>query len=155
MSNPNFSIIFNLYFAQGQNINGYKISTLDIPRGIVIYSLFYLLTSVSHIMIETLPFFLLWQITVQRGKNGFGFSFIDELPPRVGRVDRGKQANCCLLLCTTTLYSFSEKETIKVISSANKLVCSNDDPKFEIRSLLLRCQPWLLILILLSKLLSF
>ncbi|RUS74181.1 hypothetical protein EGW08_018049, partial [Elysia chlorotica] len=31
-------------------------------------------------------------ITVQRGKNGFGFSFIDELPPRVGRVDRASPA---------------------------------------------------------------
>ncbi|GFO45578.1 regulator of G-protein signaling 3 [Plakobranchus ocellatus] len=31
-------------------------------------------------------------ITVPRGKNGFGFSFVDELPPRVGRVDRASPA---------------------------------------------------------------
>ncbi|XP_055896512.1 uncharacterized protein LOC106061993 isoform X2 [Biomphalaria glabrata] len=31
-------------------------------------------------------------ITVQRGKNGFGFSFVDEFPPKVGRVDRASPA---------------------------------------------------------------
>ncbi|CAL1540455.1 unnamed protein product, partial [Lymnaea stagnalis] len=31
-------------------------------------------------------------ITIQRGKNGFGFSFVDEFPPKVGRVDRASPA---------------------------------------------------------------
>ena len=37
-------------------------------------------------------YFWLPQISIPKGKNGFGFTFVGELPPKVGRVDRASPA---------------------------------------------------------------